>query len=324
MRFYATAKSRSIEKIMINSRYKPRKNDMTTNNPPVEIGKINELTVISIVDFGVYLDGGERFGEILLPRKDVPQGCAVGDTLKVFLYLDSEDRFIATTRTPYAMAGELACLKVVSVTRVGAFLDWGLQKDLLVPFREQKQKMQEGSYYLVFVYFDNSSQRMVASSKVFKHMQAKQQQQQQPQKLSELEEVDLIVCNRFDLGYTVIVNKSYVGALYNNEVFQPLQPGQKIRGYIKKIRDDGKVDVTLRRAGDHKQRKIDLAENILARLNEEGGFLAVTDKSPPEKIRDLFGVSKKGFKEAVGHLYKKKAIVLEPDGIRLNEAGKRG
>ncbi|MFW6253822.1 MAG: S1 RNA-binding domain-containing protein [Chitinivibrionales bacterium] len=292
-----------------------RKVLMTITPPPVEIGKVNELQVVSRVDFGVYLDGGDRFGEILLPKRDVPAGCRVGDTVPVFLYLDSEDRFVATTQTPYAMAGELACLRVVATTAVGAFLDWGLPKDLLVPFREQKQKMVEGRFYPVYVYFDNSSQRMVASSKVYKHIPSPHN------KLQEGDQVDLIVCTPFEHGIAVIVNKSYMGAIYKNEVFEPWQPGERIGGFVKKIRDDDKIDITLRRPGDHKQRKSDLAVTILARLKEEDGFLAVTDKSSPEEIRKMFGVSKKGFKEAVGHLYKLRAIRLEKDGIWLVKRG---
>ncbi len=280
------------------------------NNQIVLIGRMNTLEIVSQCEAGLYLNG-KSFGDILLPLRYVPEGCGVGDYLEVFLYLDSEDRFIATTEKPYAMAGELAYLEAVAVTPVGAFMDWGLPKDLLVPFREQKQKIVKGERYPTYVYFDEVSRRMVGSTKTFKHTGEKAID------LAEGKEVDLMICNSFDLGYTVIINKSFIGALYKSEVFGPLEEGRQIKGYIKKKRPDGKIDVSLRRPGDHRQRKQELSEQIVTRLKEENGFLAVTDKSRPELISALFEVSKREFKEAVGNLYRRKVINLEKNGIRL-------
>lgn len=283
---------------------------MTEQSPPVKIGRLNDLDVVSEASPGVYLDGGP-FGDILLPRAYVPEGCRLGDRVKVFLYLDSEDRFVATTQTPYAMAGELAYLEAVAVTPIGAFMDWGLTKDLLVPIREQKQKVVKGEFYPTFVYYDEVSRRMVGSTKVYKHTADKAVD------LSENDEVDLTIGTPFDLGYTVIINKAYLGMLYKSDVFQPLEEGRHLKGYIKKVRPDGKIDVSLRRPGDHKLRKQELSEQIVTRLKEENGFIAVTDKSRPELISTLFGVSKREFKEAVGNLYRRKIIRLEKNGIRL-------
>lgn len=275
----------------------------------VKVGEMNRLRVVMKVDFGVYLDG-KSYGDILMPRKFVPEGCEVDDKVDVFVYLDSEDRLVATTETPYAMVGELACLKVVSTTPVGAFLDWGLPKDLLVPFREQKETLVEGRYYIVHVYFDTRSDRLVATTKVSKFLGA------EGHPLREGDAVDLIIGNRFKLGYNVIIDKKVLGVIYLTEIFQPLEEGQSIKGYIKLIRPDGKIDVQLQKPGDGDRK--DLSERILERLKSEGGFLSVTDKSPPETIQDLFQCSKKAYKRAVGNLYKQRLLTIGEDGIRLN------
>lgn len=276
----------------------------------IQIGIYNFLTVIKEVDFGVYLEGG-KFGEILLPGRYVPKDCKVDDIIKVFLYKDSEDRIIATTEKPYAKVGEFAFLKVVAVTEIGAFLDWGLLKDLFVPFREQKEKqMQEGKLYIVRIYLDEKTERITASAKLGKFLD------KEPACYKEAEEVDLIICSKNDLGYKAIINDSHMGQIYKNEVFIPLDIGQKTRGYIKKIRDDGKIDLCLQKEG---YEKIDgIAGNILEKLKDSGGFIALTDKSAPEFIYSMFGISKKTYKKSVGALLKKRLITINDNGIRLN------
>jgi predicted RNA-binding protein (virulence factor B family) len=274
-----------------------------------EIGRFNTLRVVKHVDFGVYLDA-EELGEILLPNRDVPAHCHTGDMIEVFIFRDSEDRLIATTQKPYAMVDQVAFLKVVSVTAVGAFLDWGLPKDLLVPFREQQPRMEEGRSYLVFVYLDEQSQRIAASSKLEKFLE------NQPIDVEEGQQVDLVIGDQTEIGYKVIINNSHWGVLYNNEVFQVLHTGQRIQGFIKKVRNDGKIDCCLQKPG---YKKVDdVAWKILETLHKRGGFLAVTDKSSPECIYALFGVSKKTFKKAIGALYKKRCIIIEKDGIKFN------
>ena len=275
----------------------------------VEIGKLNRLKVVKEVDFGLYLDGGSQ-GEILLPIRYVPKDCNVGDEIEVFIYRDSEDRIIATTEKPYVMVGEFACLKVVSVSHTGAFLDWGLPKDLLVPFSEQIHKMEEGKRYVVGVYLDEASDRIAASAKLDDCLYRESEDD------FELgEEVDLFVSNKTDLGYQVIINNSHFGLLHNHEVVHPLKRGEKIRGFIKNIREDGRIDVTLHMKGHEKID--DGAQVVLKVLKAEGGFVGVTDKSPPALIDAMFGISKGMFKKAIGSLYKRKVITLEDDGIRL-------
>ena len=229
--------------------------------------------------------------------------------IEAFIYLDSEDRIIATTQIPNAMVGQFAGMEVVSVNEVGAFLEWGLQKDLLVPFREQKVKMEQGKTYVVYVYYDEESNRIAASAKLDQFLDLEQTEYDEGQ------EVDLLIYNQTDMGYKAIVNNINEGVLYANEVFQPLHKGQRLKGYIKKIRDDGKLDLCLQKPGFE---KIDeLADRILSYLAKNDGFLNVTDKTPPDVISQMFNVSKKTFKKAVGALYRKKLVQLEPDGISL-------
>ena len=252
-----------------------------------EIGKINRLKIVKEVDFGVYLDG-EELDEILLPQKYVPQDYKINDWIEVFIYLDSEDRLIATTLKPLAMVGECAFLKVISVEAVGAFLDWGLAKDLLVPFSQQKQKMIKGRSYCVFVYLDEQTNRIAASAKLDKFVD------KQPPDYFSGQKVDLFIINETDIGYNTIINNMHRGLLYKSDVFQRLKSGQKINGYIQKVREDNKIDLSLHKPGPE---KVDtLAENILDQLEKQGGFLAVTDKTAPGVIYQLFGVSKKTFK----------------------------
>ena len=273
-----------------------------------EIGRINKLVVLKELAFGVYLDG-ENLGEILMPRRYVPIDCKPGDTVEAFIYFDSENRIIATTEKPHAQVGEFAMLKVISVNAVGAFLDWGLLKDLLVPFREQKVKMQEGQWHIVYVYVDDKSNRIVASAKLDKHLN------NLPPNYEISRAVDLLIYSQTDIGYKTIINNSHWGILYQNEVFQPLEKGQKIKGYIKKIRDDKKIDLSLYPPG---YEKIDgIAKAIFSKLQENKGFLDSTDKSPSEYIYQQFGVSKRVYKQAVGALLKKGLIDIEPNGIRI-------
>jgi len=273
-----------------------------------EIGKFNTLRVVKAVDFGVYLDG-DVLGEILLPRRYVPQGCQPGDSVEVFLYHDSEDRLIATTQRPYAGVGDLALLKVVAVNKFGAFLDWGLPKDLLVPFGEQQQRMQAGRLYMVYVFLDETSRRVAASAKLKKFPAAP------PTAFEKGQAVDLQIADRTDMGYKAIIEKRTWGVLYHNEVFQELSQGQRLRGFIKNVRSDGKIDLSLQKPGYEKVPG--LSENVLAVIRAHGGFLDVTDKTSAERIYSLFGISKKSFKKAIGALYKAQRISLEKDGIAL-------
>ncbi len=276
----------------------------------IEIGKINKLKIADKEDFGIYLNG-EEFGKIFLPGRYVPENCKTGDVLEVFIYSDSEGGIAVTTQSPKAVVGDFAFLKVISVNQVGAFLDWGIQKDLLVPFSEQKQKMQEGKSYIVFVYLDDKSRRIAASSKLDKFLV------NQRFDFKEGQEVDLLIFGSTDLGYKAIINNCQWGMLYQNEVFQPLKKGKKIKGYIKKVRDDGKIDLCLHKPGYDAVK--DFTEIIMEKLKAKGGFIRVSDKSSPEVIYDMFGISKKIYKKAIGALYKKKIIFIEDEGIKLKE-----
>ncbi len=276
----------------------------------LDIGKINNLRIVKEVDFGLYLDGGEM-GEILIPKRYVPENFEIDSFIDVFIYLDSEDRIIATTETPLAMVGQFAVLEVASVTRFGAFLHWGLPKDLLVPFREQNQKMEVGKSYPVYVYLDLESQRIVASSKVEKFLN------NIPVEYEVGEEVDLIIYGKSELGFKAIVDDASTGILYKNEVFQRLKIGDKPKGYIKKVREDEKLDLTLEKPGIE---RFDInTEKVYTYLKEHGGSISITDKSAPEVIYETFGMSKKNYKKALGALYKKKLIVLNKELIKLAE-----
>ncbi len=274
----------------------------------IELGKYNTLTVVKIVDFGVYLDGGER-GEILMPKEYVPANCSPDDEVRAFIYFDSEDRIVATTEIPAVQVGEFGYLKVVAVNQVGAFLDWGLRKDLLVPFREQRDPMVEGKSYLVYAYVDKASDRIVASTKVDKYLD-----QVFPDYVPG-QEVDLLIARKTDLGYAVIVNNLHWGLIYDNEVFQSLKIGCKLKGYIKTVREDEKIDVSLQPAGFAKIEG--LAGLILEKLKDYGGMLDLSDKSDPEEIYRVFGCSKKNFKKALGTLLKQGLIEIGDTEVRL-------
>lgn len=274
----------------------------------IKLGKYNQLEVVKEVDFGVYLNGDED-GEILLPKRYVPEGTKPGDILNVFIYLDMEERLVATTLQPYVQVGEFACLEVAWVNQFGAFLNWGLMKDLFVPFREQKMKMQKGKRYVVYVHLDEESYRIVASAKV-EHFLSTEKPDYQPG-----QEVEGLVWQRTDLGYKVIVENKFSGMLYHNEIFQPLEVGMRLTAFIKQVRPDGKIDLVLQQAG---ARKVDdFSEVLWQYIKDNDGFTPLNDKTDAEVIYHTFGVSKKTFKKAVGELYKKRRIVLKEDGIHL-------
>ncbi|MBC5993655.1 CvfB family protein [Pontibacter cellulosilyticus] len=276
----------------------------------VELGDYNELEIAREVDFGVYLTSED--GDILLPTKYIPEGAQVGDRVRVFIYRDSEDRMIATNLHPYATVGQFACLTCTDVTPFGAFLDWGLEKDLLVPLNNQKDKMQVGKKYCVYLYLDDASDRVVATSKLGKYLQNEHIQ------LTENEEVQLLVAGFTDLGIKVIINNAYMGMLYRNEVFKDLHLGDTPTGYIKHIRPDNKIDVTLRAPGATQKTESDEASDKILRLLREGrGWLPLSDNSTPEDIYQTLAMSKKTFKRAIGGLYKAGLITLEDDSIRL-------
>lgn len=274
----------------------------------IEIGKYNTLTVVKVVDFGVYLDGGE-WGEILMPKEYVPENCSPDDEVRVFIYFDSEDRIVATTEEPAVQVGEFAFLKVVAVSGIGAFLNWGLRKDLLVPFREQRDPMVEGRSYLVYVYVDKASDRIVASAKIDKYLDQVFPDYEPKQ------EVDLLVARKTDLGYAVIVNQAHWGLVYGNEVFQSLRIGQKLKGYVKRVREDEKIDVVLQPAGFAKIEG--LAGMVLEKLKDYGGVLDLSDKSNPEEIYRVLGCSKKNYKKALGTLLKQGLIEIGESEVRL-------
>ena len=277
----------------------------------IQLGKYCTLKVVKELDFGMYLDGGEEFGEILLPTKYIPNGTKIGDELEVFLYLDSEDRIIATTLRPFAQAGEFAYLQVASVNRVGAFLDWGLPKDLLVPFREQRSEMKQGYKYIVYIYADVESRRLVASAKLNKFLD------NTPVEYEYNQEVDLLVTQKTDLGWKVIVNSRHSGMIYDNEIFVPIQKGDRIKGYVKHIRSDEKLDITLQKTGYNVDAMDALAKEIFEKLKASGGIIPLSDKSSAEEIAEIFGCSKKSYKKAIGSLYKSKLINITPKTIEL-------
>ncbi|NOU60363.1 S1-like domain-containing RNA-binding protein [Marinifilum caeruleilacunae] len=273
------------------------------------IGQYAELKVAKIVDFGVFLEGEDE-ALILLPNQYVPPKTQIDDTIKVFIYRDSEDRIIATTLKPKATVGEFAVLKVKSVTNVGAFLDWGLAKDLLVPFSEQRDKMQVDLSYLVYIYLDNATGRIVATAKIERILRENEVSYQ------EGDEVEILVGKRSELGFQVLIHDDALGMVYKNEIFGHLKIGDKRKAYIKKVRRDGKIDVSLQQQGYAKEVPKS-GQQILDLLKEEEGFLPLNDKSTPEDIYYTLKMSKKNFKKAIGLLYKQKLITIEDTGIFL-------
>lgn len=275
-----------------------------------QIGRMNTLHVLREVDFGVYLDG-EELGDILLPKREVPDGTRIDDMVEAFIYFDSTDTIIASTLKPKTMVDEFASLQVIDNNEMGAFLDWGLPKDLLVPFREQSHKLLKGRHYVVYTYLDNVSNRIVASTKLDKFLDAS------PPTFEAGEKVDLFIVSRTDLGYKAIIEDTHWGLLFKDEVFQTLQQGQEIEGYIKNIRPDGKIDLSLQEPG--KQHFDAATQKILDALKEQKGYLPYNDKTPPDVIYREFGLSKKVFKRSIGSLYKKRLIKLEAHGIQLQD-----
>lgn len=274
----------------------------------VEIGKVNQLKVVSVDDECLYLDLGEH-GEILLPLDEAPIDFEVGIACDVFLYYDAKKRIVATTKMPYAYVGGFYCLKVVDVLPTGAFLDWGLPKDLFVPLGEQKYVMAKGTSYIVYVYQNRFQDFVAATSHIDGYLDKTLVE------YKEHERVDLLICHQTDLGFNVIINNAHWGLIYKDEVFQSLEYGERVEGYIKAVRADGKIDVCLQLPGYH---NMDALEGkILEKIAENGGALSVTDKSSPEVIYELFAVSKKKYKMALGSLYKSKRIVINTDSIFL-------
>lgn len=272
------------------------------------LGDYNNLKIVKRVSFGLYLDGDED-GEILLPAKYVPDGYDIGDIIKVFVYLDNEERLVATTEEPLAKVGDFALLRVAWTNDYGAFLDWGLLKDLFVPFSEQEGKMVKGNSYLVYVTIDRKSYRIYASARLDKFLI----RTKPPYETDE--EVDIIVWRRTDLGWKVIVNGNHSGLVFANEVFRDLKTGDRLKGYVKRVRTDGKIDIALQRhgvAGDD-----DSSMRLLSAIEAQRGFLPLNDNSSPDEISSMLGMSKKAFKRAAGKLYKQRLIIIDDDGLRL-------
>lgn len=276
----------------------------------IKIGKYNTLKVVKRVDFGLYLDG-EDSGEILMPQKYVASGTEVGDMVDVFVYCDSEDRLVATTERPIIEVGEFGMLQATSVGRIGAFMDWGVMKELLVPFREQAEPIEEGGRYIVYAYLDNVTKRIVGSTKLNKYLGNK------IPRYSEGDAVDVLIVKKTDLGYKVIVDNLFWGMIFNNDLFDPVAPGDRIGAYVKNVREDGKVDVTIRESGG--ERVFQLAFRIVGYLRDNGGVMSISDSSSPEEIKSVFQCSKKDFKKAIGYLYKRGRIVMEGKKVVLKK-----
>lgn len=274
----------------------------------IKLGDYNRLTVVKSVDFGLYLDGGDE-GEILLPSRYVPKGARIGDELDVFIYLDQDERLVATTQQPFAKVGDFACLEVSWINEYGAFLNWGLMKDLFCPFREQKKRMELGKAYIVYVMVDEDSYRMMATAKVDRYLDTARPEYKHG------DEVDLLVWQKTDLGFKVIVDNRFSGLVYEDQIFTHLTTGDRVKGYVDHIRQDGKIDVTLQPTG--RRHTEEFAETLLEYLKENNGHCDLGDKSPSELIADRFKISKKAYKKAVGDLYRRRLITIDDSGITL-------
>ena len=280
--------------------------------PPrmANIGERATLTILREQPFGLFLDAGDELGEVLLPRREMPVKWSIGGEVDVFLYHDSEDRPVATLKRPKVMPGEFAYLECLAITGVGAFLDWGLPKDLLLPFREQKERLEVGKSYVVHVHVDSASGRIVASRRVNKHLN------KTPAVYAEGQEVEIMLWGKTELGYKAIVEGKHGGVLFANEVFRRLRAGEKTKAYVVQVRPDGTVDLSLyppgRACNDYIESRIE------EELKLRGGLWAISDSSPAEDIHKALGVSKKAFKQATGALFKKRKISISDDGIRLN------
>jgi len=273
----------------------------------IEIGQYNTLKIQRDTSVGLYLTDGSK--DVLLPNKYVPRKFEVGDELAVFVYLDHEERLVATTLKPYITLNDFAYLSVSYINKFGAFVDWGLEKDLFVPFKEQARPMEKSKRYLVYMYIDDKTGRLVGSSRTNKFLD------NEVLTIEEGEEVDLIVSHITDMGINVIINGKHKGLLYKDEVYQDLRTGDRVTGYVKLIRPDNKIDVTLQKGGADSIEPN--AQFILDELRESRGFIRLNDNSHPEDIKTVFKMSKKAFKKAIGSLYKQRLIEIKEDGIHL-------
>lgn len=277
----------------------------------IKLGDWNELRVTRFSDHGAYLDGGS-VGEILMPNAYVERGVRVNDMVNVFVYLDQEERLVGTTEQPLARVGQFAFLRVAWVNEYGAFLHWGLMKDLFVPFREQKMRMEIDRSYIVYIYIDEETHRIVATAKVEKWLKEASQKEYYRGR-----EVEMLIQQKTDLGFKVIVDNAYRGLIYNDQIYEEPHTGDRMTGCVVNVRPDGKLDLSMQRIG--KSRFRDFAEILLEELEKEGGVLPFSDKSSSEEIAERFGVSKKTFKRAVGNLYKEHKIVISEKEIKINK-----
>lgn len=275
----------------------------------IQVGAYNELEVIKQMDFGIYL--GDGSAEILMPQKWVPKGTMIGDILDVFVFRDSESRLIATTVKPYAIAGEFAFLEVQQANSMGAFLDWGMEKNLMAPFSEQPFRLEEGKSYVVFVYVDDKTDRIVASAKLNKFIE------REDINVKAGDIVDLLIYSETDKGFNAIINNTYTGLIYHNEIYDSIRIGDKMKGFIKQVREDNKIDLSLQKSGF--ELVDDVKWKILKLLKEKNGFLPLHDNSTPEEIKSTLQISKKAFKKAVGALYKEQLVKLTSKGVELRK-----
>lgn len=282
--------------------------DFTEGSGMALIGERAKLTALREQPFGIFLDGGD-LGEILLPRREMPAKWQIGGEIDVFLYRDSEDRPVATLKEPLVKPGEFAYLEVIAITNVGAFLNWGLPKDLLVPFREQKDRLEIGRSYVVRCYVDEETGRIVASRRLPRYLD------QTPPPYREGDAVDLLLYGKTELGYKAIVNSQHTGLLFANQVFRRLRAGERTKGYVVTLREDGKLDLSLEPPG--RERISELETRILEEIRSRGGWWALSDDAPAAEIHAALGVSKRAFKEASGALFRKRVIRIEPDGMRM-------
>tara|TARA_R110002096_G_scaffold355167_1_gene548385 strand:- start:10 stop:840 length:831 start_codon:yes stop_codon:yes gene_type:complete len=274
----------------------------------IKLGEYNALEILRDTEPGLFLGDGAE-GEVLLPNRYVPEVFEIGEKIEVFVYLDNEERPVATTDKPYVKSGDFALLRCNQVTDFGAFLDWGLVKELFCPFREQAFKMKAGGWYLVHCYLDDETERLVASSKTNRFLDNKELT------VAQFDEVDLIVSHPSELGMNVIVNKTHLGLVFKDDIYKDISVGDRIKGIVKKVRNDNKLDISLNQIG---YRNIEPnAEQILNELHDNGGFIPLSDKSDPEQIKAMLQMSKKSFKKAIGALYKDRLITIDQDGIRL-------
>ncbi|CAG20418.1 MULTISPECIES: S1 RNA-binding domain-containing protein [Photobacterium] len=277
----------------------------------IKIGQYNTLEVVKLVDFGVFLYGGEDIGNILLPKNSVPAGTQLGDELNVFIYFDSQDDIIATTTEPLVQVGEFAKLRVVGVSSFGAFVDWGLVKDLLVPFSEQRRKLEEGDNVMLRVYTDKASGRIVGSTKFNRFLD------NTPADYTVDQEVKVVIIEITDLGYKVAIENEHSGLIFKTESFGKLFVGKKLRAFVKELRPDGKISLSLQKAGRGKVD--DLSDKVLKSLERKGGFMPLSDKSSPDEIFEAFRTSKATFKKTIGGLYKQGLIEITREGIQLKD-----